>query len=431
LHRINHKYTPVKRICILGLVLLGLHLSAQISNPLLSRKFWKTKPTIEQIKEQIASGFDISAKDKGDFDPMTRAILSDLPLETLLFILDQKGNSVKKVTHDDRSYLFWAAYKSNLPLMNILLDKGSDIHLRDSHDSNIINFLASKGILDLAVYEYLLSKGATLEPHPSRAKATANLLIAPYIEDLTLMTFFEKYGYKLTDKDQHGNSIFNYAVSGGKLHVLKQLVDKGINPTQSTEGKNAFFYAAKGLKRYSNPLAIYQYLKSLGVDVNQKTKDNSNWLHTLASKNASIDVWRFAISEGVSITQQNNKGVSPLMKLIKRGRTKLFKDLVSSIQLTDQADQRGNTLFHFATKLNQPKEIVQILKNKKLNMESKNKAGFTPLQKLVSETNNLDAIKTWIALGANKTVTTEFGESIYELAKMNDLINQYDLTFLK
>lgn len=419
----------MKRI-LLGLMFLSLNLTAKETNVFLQRDFWKQNPSVEKVKELMAKGHDIAAMTKHQFDGMVWGLLENTSVETLKFVLKQKGNGSKKITHDGRNYLFWAAYKANLPMIKHLISKGSDVALIDSHGYNILNFMAVAGVKDIPVYDYLLTKGAKFATHPKNG-TTATMMIASRVESFTMFDYFKKHSYNLTDKDLEGNSVFNYAAQGGKIDFLKQLIAKKVFPTENTKGENAFFFAARGLRKYNNPLAVYTYLKGLGIKANLTAKDNSNWLHILANTKADKNIWEFAMNEGLSITQQDNRGVSPLMTLIKRNNTELFLSLIDNQKVSQQVDEKGNCLFHYATSLEKPNQILTVLKKHSLNLEHKNKAGFTPLQKLVSETKDVEKIKEWINFGANKNVKTEFGETIYDLAKANQQINKSDLSFLK
>jgi ankyrin repeat protein len=143
-HRSN-TMRKIKSVATFALVLMSYTLSAQ-SNALLERDFWKTRPSLEVIAKKINQGNDPSELNRFAFDPLIYAILEKAPMETLLFLLNQEGNDVNKITHEGRTYVFWAAYKGNLALMKHLVEKGAAVDIVDEHGYSLLNFAAVTGL---------------------------------------------------------------------------------------------------------------------------------------------------------------------------------------------------------------------------------------------------------------------------------------------
>ena len=95
------------------------------------------------------------------------------------------------VTHDKRTYLFWAAYQDNVPVMEYLLKKGAKVDITDSHQLTPLLFAAVGGRSDKAIYELLLKHGANLKD-TNVDGANTLLLLLPHLKDLKEADYFVK-----------------------------------------------------------------------------------------------------------------------------------------------------------------------------------------------------------------------------------------------
>ena len=144
------------------LIILTNYLFAQQDNVFLKREYWKEKPTLAKVKEDFSKGNSLSDLDEHDFDAAGWAILENTQNEIIKFIIQQDGNDVNKLTHDGRTYIFWAAYKNNLELMNYLINQGARTDLIDSHGYSLVNFCAVTGQLNTEIYYLCIEKGSVI-----------------------------------------------------------------------------------------------------------------------------------------------------------------------------------------------------------------------------------------------------------------------------
>jgi hypothetical protein len=75
---------------------------------------------------------------------------------------EQKGERVDKITHDSRTYIFWAVYRDNLERMQYLVDNGAKVNIEDSHDYSIMNFAAVTGQTNPKLYDFMLVNEAEI-----------------------------------------------------------------------------------------------------------------------------------------------------------------------------------------------------------------------------------------------------------------------------
>lgn len=174
--------------------------SAQQKNSLLDQSFWKTAPDVATVKAEIEKGNSPSAATPNAFDVTVMAINNDAPVATIKFLLEQPGNEVNKLTHDNRIYLHWAANKGNVEIIEYLIAKGSDINLEDSKGETPLTFAAIGGQSNPKLYEAFFKAG--IEPK-KKYKDGINLQLMTIATDknLTLSDYLATKGLSLKDVD--------------------------------------------------------------------------------------------------------------------------------------------------------------------------------------------------------------------------------------
>ncbi|ATA67985.1 hypothetical protein CGC48_04670 [Capnocytophaga cynodegmi] len=477
-------------------------LSAQ-KNIFLSNDYWKTKPTVEQVKQKITEGNNPTELNERAYDAVSLAINNGAPYETILFLLSLEGNEVDKLTHDKRTYLFWAAFQNNLPLINYLLQKGADVNVKDSHMYTPLLFAAVRGNINTELYDILINKGANINEKNENG-ANALLLAIPHMKDLKEAQYFIKKGLSLKSIDNNGDDALFYASRNGNQKIINQLIKKGFNPkTLNNKGQNLMFAAAEGSRMKTNDLEFFKYIESLGVSPNQKDKEGLTPLFTLSSRHKDIAVLNYFLDKGNSVNQLDKEGNTPLINASSRNSLEvvsLLENKSSNINTTNNQehsaltlavarntsdvvsylikkgadinvkDAKGNTLVYYLLESYTPRDIKKfdekwnILAEKGLNFAQnqekgnniyhlavdkadlnllqkvasvnvdinvKNQDGLTPLHKAAMTAKNLDHIKFLLEKGANKTITTDFEETVYDLAKENEALKDKDINFLR
>lgn len=322
---------------------------SQNENPFLDRSFWKANPDIATVEQTIAAGNDVTALNKSAFDAVTFALLEKVNTATIKHLIAKEGNGVNKLTHDGRTYLFWAALRENITIMQYLIDNGASTDVVDSHGNTPINFLATSGRKNTAVYDFLIANGVDLHSPNKRTAANALLLISPFLEDDQMIVYFTSKGIDFHSKDNQGNGIFHYAAKKGNLPFLELLTTKGINVKEKNqEGANAIHFAAQGHRRTQNNLSVFQYLENLGISPNTTTHKGRTPLHELAAKNSDPAVFDYFIAKGVDINQQDVKGNSPLMIAAKTNTLEVVRFLKGKNAEINRVNLEGKSALTYA-----------------------------------------------------------------------------------
>lgn len=440
--------------CCLILFLGSSNFFAQ-ENPLLTRAFWKTNPSVEEVKVAVANGADATAFDRNYFDPTCFAILENASMPVMEYLLSFEGNAINKISHDERTYLFWASYRANLPLMQYLFDNGARMDLKDDKGNTVLIFTAGRGISNTKVYDMLVEHGADISAEKSRSGANALLLASAYMTDTTILNYFEKHGLSIESKDNNGLGLLDYMATTGNKEWIESYMKKGLSLNDQ-----ALFKAARGARNRDNSVAFFEFLLEQNLDATVLDEENNNILSYLAPSNKEVALHQLLIDKGVSpfadnklnrsafnmaLARNNNTALSLYSKQegLNTKNAELFNDLMSNTNLFEEktallekmgvdfalANDKNQTVYHAV--VNSGKfEFISWASKTGASINQKDDQGFTPLQLAVLKTDSVAVLKELIQLGADKTVTTEFEETIFDLAQENEKLKGENLDFL-
>ncbi|MDN3595471.1 ankyrin repeat domain-containing protein [Zunongwangia endophytica] len=496
----------IKQFLVGTALVLALPLTAQEDNIFLSRDYWSNNPNVSEIKSEVEKGNDPTERNGSNFDPVVMAIFSNPSEDVIAYLLDQEGNDVNKLTHDGRTYIFWAASAGNLPLVKMFGERGAKMDIVDDHGYSVLNFAANAGVKDKELYDYLISKGSNPKVEKTHSGANALLLMMPSLTDYEMIEYFESKGLSIKDTDEAGNGVFNYAARSGNIEMMNKLIEKGVSyKEENKEGGNAMFFAAMGSRRSTNELPVFEYLKEVGVAPNVTKDDGTTPLHVLAARSKDMEVINFFVENGVNPTAENDGGNTPLLNASRRNKLEIIKFFAEKTENINATNEKGETALSLAVAGNSP-EVVEYLMGegaktkftdksgnslvyylidaynprnaeafeKKMALLKKENVDFTkaqandenfltlavkkndlaliekalatdidvnttdaegntPLQIAALRADNTKIMKLLLDHGANKEVTTDFGESVYDLASENEILQESnaDLEFLK
>ncbi|MBS7332978.1 MAG: ankyrin repeat domain-containing protein [Weeksellaceae bacterium] len=438
----------MKKIFITVAVLITSFIQAQ-TNTLMDAAFWKKNPTIEAVKNEISKGNDPSFQNGGFFDPVVIAINNKADLEVIKFLIDQEGNSVDKKTHHSRIYLQWAAAAGNLELVNYLLAKGSDVNYIDSHGDDVITYAASVGNSNLDVYDALIKAGANPK---IKSESGSNLIMESIAndKDLKITEYFVSKGLALTEKDNTGRTVADYAAKLGNLTIIDKLVAKGIKPTDQ-----ALFFATQGSRTKENGLEVYEELvNKYKLNPKALNPEGQTILHALARR-GNLDIINYFIAKGAdakiidkegntalmiassgknselvklllsktnNINIVNNKGESALTKAVATGTREIVTFLIENGAKTNLIDKEGNSLAAHWFNSFKPKDEAflnkhEILSKNGVDFKAKQHKGSTLLH-LAVDKGNFELVNKAIELGIDVNAQDEDGNTALHKAAL-------------
>lgn len=331
----------------------------QHRNTFLNQSFWQTNPDVNAVKAEIAKGHSPTEMNANAFDPVVMAINANAPNESIIYLIQQGGNDVNKLTHDSRTYIFWAAARGNTDVMQYVLSKGAKTDLQDSHGASPLTFAAGGGQKNTAVYDLLVANGVDLKKDVNHDGANALLLTVGNDDELALTAYFQSKGLALTSTDNDGNTAFNYAARAGNMEVMKKLLAKGVKPTD-----NAMVMAAMGSRRGPNGIEVFKYLESLGIKPATVNKQGNNALHYLVRRPGQLELIKYFLINGANVNQADEEGNTVFMNAAaSNSDIPTLELLVGSVKDVNKANKAGATALAMAVRSNSP-EVVQYLVSK-------------------------------------------------------------------
>lgn len=392
-------------------------LGVQAQNIFLDRSYWKSNPDVAKVATDIKAGNDPSELNSNAFDATVYAIIESAPDATIKFLLDQPGNDVNKITHDGRTYIFWAAYKGNTDLMEYLQKRGAKTDLVEDHGYTVMNFAAVSGQPNTKVYDLCLKYGANLKKDVDHEGANAILLAGITAKDLSLLDYFNKKGLDWESKDAHGNTLLDYTAKNGNKQVMEALLAKKLSFTD-----NAMIMAAQGTRANTNTLETYQFLESKGVKPTAVGGNGDNALHYIVRKEKQSDVINYFLSKGIDVSQANKDGNTAFMNAAAANNDLgIIKTLADKNTNIKAANGKGQSALALAVQGNSP-EVVAFLIEKGADVNLADNDGNNLTYYLAQSYNakkatDFDAkLKSLQAKGFDVAAEPKNGNTLYHLA---------------
>ena len=387
--------------------------------------------------------------------------------EMMQYLLD-KGAKINVLDDHGYTYLNFAAAngQANTKVYDLGIKAGANIKKDLDHDGANALLLIAPHDKDFKLTNYFISKGADLKSVDANGNTAFNY--AAKSGNTAFMKMLLEKGVKFNDNAMIMASQGTRSAAN-KLELYQYLESLKINPNAiGKNGENALHAIVKK----ENQTEIINYFLSKGVDVNKADNDGNTPFMNAASANSDVAVLELLASRVKDISAVNKKGVSALAFAVKNNAPEVVNFLISKGADVNVADangdnlaaylvqyytpqkaaffdaklkaleakgfnfaapqKNGNTLYHLGVAKNEL-ALVKRAETLKVDVNAKNKEGFTSLHKAAMTAQDDSIIKYLVSVGAKKDAVTDFKETAFDLASENETLkkNKTSIDFLK
>ncbi len=392
----------------------------------------------ELVQFLLDNGASVTALDSHRYTPLAFGANAGLTTPAIYNAFEAKGvNLVEEKNEHGANVLLLAApsIKTEKEL-NFFLDKGLSLDSRDNDGNGIFNYASKKGNIDFL--KLLVSKGVdykSLNDNGGNAFMFASQGGRGFSNGLPVYTYLKGLGLEPNIVEKNGSTPLHRLAFGTKdAAIIELFLNAGADVNQADEKGNTPFLNAAA----RNQLSIVQLLAKNVKDINAANKSGETAL-MLAAHSNKADVVEFLISKGADINAQDTAGNTAAYFLADSYNKRNAKAFDAKLALLkskglkfNSVQGEGNTLYHVAAKKNNL-ELLKKVSVFNIDVNAKNDEGLTALHVAAMKAKNDKLLKFLLAKGADAKSTTDFEETVYDLASENELLQKENtsLNFLK
>jgi ankyrin repeat protein len=256
----------------------------------------------EAVKLLLKLGANIESADDARMTPLMAAAAAG-QTETVRLLIG-KGAKVDAGGMMGRTALMWAALNDHTDTARALLDGGADVNSIPSpgQDTALVG-AAYRGNLQLV--RLLLDRGGKLDPGPGRMTA---LGASAWGNNPAMLELILEHGAPLETHGQGGRTALEFAAIDDAPVALRLLLAKGADPeARSDDGETALLVAA-ALGSTEGTRLLLEH----GANVEARMNDGRSalWLAALNHRSGKV---RLLLDAGADASAKSNDGRTPLI----------------------------------------------------------------------------------------------------------------------
>ncbi|HBL98520.1 TPA: hypothetical protein DDZ86_02660 [Candidatus Dependentiae bacterium] len=368
---------------------------------------------IEIVKCLVEKGACVNVKNNDGaipFDLLRKKGTPKERAEICILLIKEKGDgsapsvklllqgkvSLKTIDKDGNSSMHWACKRGLSEMVQLLIEKGADICVKNSDNKTPFDLFGMKGSSNerTKFFMRLIKNGFAPASMPDALR--------------------QQGWFNFDTKDENGDTLFHLACEKGLIELVKIITEKKAPVVVNIYDWTPLHYAcAEGFA------GIVELLIKKGASVNAIDMDGWTPLH-YACVGGHVEVVKLLINNGADFYVKNSDSKTPLDLLITKGtpqgRIELCRLLIEknkdSVELSkifmkskidlNAKDENGYTLLHSACKTGSI-DVVKFLVEKGVILDSSDIYNWTPLHHACSA-GFTDIVKLLVGSGASVNV---------------------------
>ena len=325
--------------------------------------------------------------------------------------------------------------KQRKNIVQLLLDKGADVHARDINGETALMTAAEKGNTSIA--KMLLEKGA--EINTKNKQGQTPLLKIAEKENLDMINFLLENGADINARDKWKETALITTLRKHKMAAAKLLIDKGADIRVKDN-----FYQCTPLIWASNlgDIELVRLLLEKGAHVNAEDIEKKTALvhaalnghqqtRELLLKHGADPVYLKIFTKKIENNQEVEVADIGLHWTLQQTKDPKIKNLLAAVALGDVNkvngllnkeiinkkinSLNGGTVLSWAAISNQPQVVKQLIE-KGANVDARSDYNLTPLIE-AAHRGHLEVVRFLLQSGADKTPKNHRGKTAVQIAE--------------
>ena len=326
---------------------------------------------LDTVKKLLESGAHIDYRNKAGNTPLFEACRQG-HVDVARYLLDQDANIDAPTETTSDSALTWACFLGNEAIVELLLERMSDVEHRNKDGCTALIMAALAGHVKVAAM--LLDRGAKINVE-SESNKDSPLTFACGKGHCDVVELLLERNANIEYHNKEGLTPLMLAAREGHADVAQKLLER----MSDVEHRNEDGCTALIMAAFAGHVKVAAMLLDHGAKINVESDSNKDSPLTFACQNGHCDVVELLLKRNANIEYRNKEGLTPLMLAALRGHTDVVQKLLKRKANVNVPSGSSNDIPLTSACWKGHHDVVKLLLEFNSDIEHCTKDGFTPL----------------------------------------------------